>query len=193
MIRAFLILFFLFQTLAYGKADEILTDLEDESTVVLNEELRKLGNTKAEQEDLEALEARVEALEGSALTWTRVEDTQTSDTSTSSGSPADTGLSITFTPSIAGLACFHFSGEDDSADSVEFRYALVLDDVTLRIQGGEMDVVDDIRFPLSLSDCQQVTAASHTVKVQVWKDSGTGNAVLDGSNTTAYLSAIHPS
>lgn len=122
-------------------------------------------------------------------TYTTTTDSTTSDETTTSASYADTTLSITFSPGKAGLAVYSFNGTDSQVSASGLvSYAIVEDGTVVQEVACQKGSGNDF-YPISMSHATQLTAASHTVKIQ-FKTSG-GTATLAGASRTARLTVSY--
>lgn len=123
--------------------------------------------------------------------YTDVEDTSTSDNTTTSGSYQDTDLSITFTVGKQGLVIANFSGLYDPVSSGNTFVAITVDGVVKKEVGG-IEGSGNSKMPCSITWTGVLSAASHTIKVQI-KSDGSGTSGILGSACTSRLNISHPS
>jgi len=123
--------------------------------------------------------------------YTDVADTSTNDNTTTSASYQDTDLSITFTVGKQGLVIANFSGMFDPVSSGNAFVALLVDGV-VKMEVGGIEGSGNSKMPASLGWSGVLSAASHTIKVQV-KSDGSGTSGILGSACTSRLNVSHPS
>ena len=121
------------------------------------------------------------------VSHTLVSDTSTADETTTSTSYADTTLSLTFTPSKAGVMHISVSIPVNSPNYVA-AFAIVIDTVvkmerfTKNEPGGAS---------INMSYSCPVSAAAHTVKIQ-FKTAGGTLSLYGSTSGTAYLFVTYP-
>lgn len=119
--------------------------------------------------------------------YTHGVDTSTSDESTSNASYTDTTLSITGTAGKQGMGFACFTGRGDSSSGIA-GVALVVDGTVV----AEVAIPNGVSgLPICLAWFGDLTAASHTVKVQI-KGAGGGSGILKGTDKTSRLLFSYP-
>jgi len=122
--------------------------------------------------------------------YTDVEDTTTSDESTTNAAYQDTALSITFTVGKQGLTYVSFDGGGHS-DSGTGKWAIIVDGVTEK-EIAHIAGSGDSVHPLSMCWHGVLSAAAHTIKIQIKNDGGGGATHIKGATSTARLNVSHP-
>ena len=119
--------------------------------------------------------------------YTDTTGTSSSDQSTNQTTYQDTTLSISFTPGKQGLAFSKFSARADSSSGIAYA-ALLLDGTVV----DENAIPSGLNgSPLSLSYFGVLSAAAHTIKIQI-KGTGGGAITLKGTDFLSRLNVSYP-
>lgn len=123
--------------------------------------------------------------------YTDVEDTTTSDESTTNSSYQDTTLSITFTVGKQGLVLASFDGSGYS-DTGTGTWAITVDGTAKKEVSHIAGSGDNVEAK-SLFWHGVLSAGSHTIKIQIKNSGGGGATHIKGATRTARLNVSHPS